>query len=225
MVIPSTLKQLESFINKHEHLMRLNGLGSSLFEGRTFSLSAKEFISYAEAELKEPLAIKSQVNCISNLKRALDCQIDRYLSVLGLHSYLKKKNIKVGRKIELLNGMGFIRLGSLEKLNTIRNRIEHHYNIPERLDLELYFDLISSFVEILETALFEPISAVFDIQDTDYSISTTYVFEHKRCEFCFWQKGKLLPNELHFNISDDFENFAEAYRLHRNLIRLSLTKC
>lgn len=225
METPKTLEQLGSFINKNEQLMSLTGLGSSLFEGETFQVSAKEFISYAEAELKEPSTIKSQVNCITNLKRALDCQVDTYLSVLGLRSYLKKKNIKVGRKLELLNRMGFIRLGSLERLNSIRNRIEHHYDVPEKLDLELYFDLISSFVELLEVALFEPISGVFNIGDTGYDISATYVREHKRCEFCFWQKGKLLPNELHFGINDDFESFAEAYRLHRNLIRFSLAKC
>ncbi|KVD85752.1 hypothetical protein WS63_22400 [Burkholderia stagnalis] len=59
----------------------------------------------------------------------------------------------VDRKLGFLKKAGIFRSRSIEKLNTLRNRLEHHYEIPKVEDVEVYFDLVSAFVGVVEATI------------------------------------------------------------------------
>lgn len=57
---------------------------------------------------------------------------------------------KFEKKLEFLKAAGVFSSRSLARLNTIRNRMEHDYEVPKVADIESYFDLVAAFVSVLE---------------------------------------------------------------------------
>ncbi|MBC3898238.1 hypothetical protein GH811_01235 [Acetobacterium malicum] len=111
-----------------------------------------DFLIYAEDEL-ELLTKKSKINTISHLKRALDCQIDIFLESLHLKKIFDKNNLKFEQKTKFLADIGILSVTSINKLNLIRNKIEHEYIDPDIKDLQAYHDIVWFVIEILEAKL------------------------------------------------------------------------
>lgn len=118
-----------------------------------FEVLPRDFVEYAERDLRGGESTHSLINATSNLKRAVDCQLDYILSVLNLDKLYREKRLGVERKLGFLKKAGVFRSRSIEKLNTLRNRLEHHYEIPKIQDVEVYFDLVSAFVSVVEAAI------------------------------------------------------------------------
>lgn len=121
---------------------------------------AQDYLGYAERELDSFLASQPDckdnihlINCVAHLKRAVDCQIDTFLYVLNLHKSFSKKNLRFDKKLEFLKAAGIFSSRSLTRLNNIRNKMEHDYEIPKTEDIQVYFDLVSAFVAILQNAI------------------------------------------------------------------------
>jgi hypothetical protein len=70
-----------------------------------------------------------------------------------LYSNYKKKGLKFDKKLEFIESIGIFSSKALSKLNTIRNKMEHEYSIPEINELDLYFDLVSAFISNIESAI------------------------------------------------------------------------
>jgi len=146
------IRVLYSFINDYIWEMEEDvsfGTGYSFPE---FDLYARDYLEFAENQIRLN-TIESRINCISNLKRAVDCQIDTFLFTLSLNRVIKKKNLSFKNKLEFIDAIGVCNSNSLIKLNTIRNRIEHEYKVLEVRELDLYFDLVSTFISNLESAI------------------------------------------------------------------------
>lgn len=83
----------------------------------------------------------------------MDCQLDTFLSAFNLNKIAGKSRLSVGNKIDFLENIGAFSSRSLRRLNTIRNRMEHEYEVPKIGDIEVYFDLVTAFVAVLESIL------------------------------------------------------------------------
>ena len=143
---------LKNFILQNLPYLEFTGGGGSLLLHPDFELYARDYIAFAEKELATQDE-RSRINCISHLKRAMDCQLDHFLHVCGLASLFKKRNLKFDAKIDFLKACGISSTRTLSRLNTIRNRMEHSYEIPKVDDLEVYFDLVVTFVSVLERSI------------------------------------------------------------------------
>jgi hypothetical protein len=123
-----------------------------------YDLYPQDYLKFAEEELenmgKSDLGIRTKINCILHLKRALDCQLDVFFYALGFSDYLKGKNLGFNSKLRFLRDVGIINSRVIDRFNTLRNKIEHHYKIPAIEDIEVYYDLIHSLVSNIEMALF-----------------------------------------------------------------------
>ena len=117
-----------------------------------FKLYPRDYIGFAEMELQTH-DNRSLINCIAHLKRAVDCQLDTFFHVLGLSRAFAKRNLKFDKKLEFLAASGIFSARTLSRLNTIRNRMEHDYDIPRIHDLEAYFDLVVAFVSVMERTI------------------------------------------------------------------------
>lgn len=127
------------------------------WEGRqpqlpSFELYARDYLEFAEHELNNNTTV-SLINCVTHLKRALDCQLDTFLHVYNLFNLFNKKNLKVDKKLNFIKEIGVFNSRSLSRLNTIRNKVEHRYEIPKIQDLEVYYDLISAFIALLQSTI------------------------------------------------------------------------
>lgn len=117
-----------------------------------FELYARDFLRFAELELNQNLE-SSLINCVGHLKRAIDCQLDVFLRVYGLDKVFNKNNLKFEKKLDFLRDVRVFSSRSLTRLNTIRNKMEHSYEVPKIQEIEIYFDLVSAFVAVLERTI------------------------------------------------------------------------
>ena len=67
--------------------------------------------------------------------------------------YPRKRNLKFEKKIGFISDIGVFEQRTLNKLNTIRNRIEHDYSVPDIEDLDIYYDLCHAYILALEAAI------------------------------------------------------------------------
>lgn len=114
-----------------------------------YDISPEEFLDFAE----NAIASKSKagmINAISNLKRALDCEMDVFFESINLKNIVDKKNLKFKKKTQFLADIGFFPTQTINKLNSIRNKMEHEYKIPEISDLQAYYELAWSVVKIVD---------------------------------------------------------------------------
>ena len=90
----------------------------------------------------------SLTDALSNCKRAINYQVDTILHCLGLLENIrksKKPRYTFPKKIELLNLIGVAAPPILNKINALRNKIEHEWIIPEQNNVEDAIDVAELF--------------------------------------------------------------------------------
>lgn len=161
-----------------------------------YDISSEEFLDFAENaiafETKE-----GNINAISNLKRALDCEMDMFFESINIKRIFDKKNLKFEKKSQFLADIGLFPIQTINKLNFMRNKLEHEYRTPEIYDLYTYYELVWSVVRILDLYLEllytnGEINAKLHIENNVYYLTMKH--DVKECAFVFeiidWTKGK-----------------------------------
>lgn len=146
------INKLFTFLKNNLEVLKDDVSWGSSFNVPEHDLYARDYLKFSENQILIGTT-ESLINCVSNLKRAVDCQIDTFFHILTLHDVIKERNLKFDKKLELLEAIGIFSSKSLTKLNAIRNKLEHEYSIPQIAELDLYFDLVSAFISNLETAI------------------------------------------------------------------------
>lgn len=141
--------ELVSFLKNHlEHLSPAEGSGTYL-SFPAYDLLPFDYLEFAEQELEKP-GLSAKINCLAHLKRAVECQLDTLLGVLGASNVATN----FPKKLDFASASGAISSKSLAKLNRIRNRVEHEYAAPEISELEAYYDIASGFIHTIEGYIF-----------------------------------------------------------------------
>lgn len=143
-------RKVKEFLKENVYFLDIDMSSGPIVDLPDYELHPREFLQFAEVELDDLKTRMSVVNCVSNLKRAIDCQIDIFLFALNLLDIYKKRNLGVDRKLGFIEKCGIFSKRSLSRINTIRNKLEHNYEIPKIDDIHVYFDLVFSFISILE---------------------------------------------------------------------------
>ncbi|BAT52599.1 hypothetical protein NOS3756_15390 [Nostoc sp. NIES-3756] len=115
-----------------------------------YELNAYDYLEYAYP-LCEEKSDSALISCVSHLKRAVDCQLDTFLYVIGLGQIFSKANLKFEKKLEAIALAGIFRSNVLITLNRKRNILEHKYSAPDVDDVLVYYELVWAFVEVLES--------------------------------------------------------------------------
>ena len=79
------------FFKKNLDLIESCDGGGLDFSLPKFELRPTDFLRFAEEDLSEDLDMKKLINITSNLKRAMDCELDTLMCVLGLDEYKIKR--------------------------------------------------------------------------------------------------------------------------------------
>lgn len=146
-------EEIISFFDKHIESLYGDGGSGGGVNLADFELLPRDFVEFAERDLRAGNSTHSLVNATSNLKRAIDCQIDYLFIALNLDKLYREKRLGIDKKLGFLKKSGIFRSRSIEKLNALRNRLEHHYEIPKIEDVEVYFDLVAAFVSVIEATI------------------------------------------------------------------------
>ena len=167
---------------------------------------------------------KGIVNAVSNLKRALDCEMDMFFESINIKRIFDRKNLKFEKKTQFLANIGLFPIQTINKLNFMRNKLEHEYKVPEIYDLHTYYELVWSIVKILDLYLellytHEEINLELHIENNKYYFIMKY--DIKECAFEFeiidWTKGKE-REEKRINVSlknqGDADDFIKAFNIY-----------
>jgi len=110
-----------------------------------FEITPIRFLKFAEKETQERTQ-EGYLNALSNIKRAIDCQLDLLLYVLGQYKEAKNKDWSFPRKIEFMRAIGLVAPEILTKINRKRNELEHEYKYPESEEVKDALDIGNLFL-------------------------------------------------------------------------------
>ncbi|MGJ4748478.1 hypothetical protein ACQV5M_19110, partial [Leptospira sp. SA-E8] len=113
-------KEIVDFFQKYIAELDVDSSGGGWPKVPAFELLPRDFLDFAERDLEAPRSTQTLVNATSNLKRAVDCQLDFLLCALNLDAFYRNKRLGIDRKLGLLTRAGIFRSRSIEKLNALR---------------------------------------------------------------------------------------------------------
>jgi hypothetical protein len=115
----------------------------------SFETMPYDFLSYAERDLKSDFEQK-YINTLSNSKRSIDCQADRLLKLLGYYKDSQDKHWGFPAKLELIKRFEIIAPRVLNKINKVRNQMEHQFQKPNPEQVEDFLDIATMFIAATE---------------------------------------------------------------------------
>ena len=134
------LRQLVVILEiRKEQAIRISSGGSPLT--CPFAVTPEDFLERAEGDF-EIGGTAAVLNAITNAKRAIDCQVDTVLAVLGFHP----NQISRAQKLQFLLDTGFVAPRILRQVNDARNLLEHEYRSPTPSVVEEALDIAALFV-------------------------------------------------------------------------------
>ena len=219
--IPASFEDFKTFIRAH--LPKCNHDSGSGLSAQfpSFELMPQDYLAYANEALAVPTDA-NKINCIAHLKRAAECQADTLFHILSIAKFPKTRNFP--SKMDTIAHLDLMPSRSVAELNSVRNKMEHEYAVPQIEDLSLYFDLVAGFVSAVEGAIFmlvstaemnfaadeaEPARARFDIK---------YIATEPEI-VCAMNDGK---SESVYSVKpDDWERFIDSLRIFFLLIRFA----
>ncbi|OCH12421.1 hypothetical protein [Aliivibrio fischeri] len=212
------IEEFKNFLKENIHNFEPSGKENPFSINTVFEVTPREYLRFAEDELNRNTPV-SLINCVSHLKRALDCQLDTFFEVYNLRDLFKKRNVKIEKKLQFIGAIGFFNSRSLIRLNNIRNKMEHHYSIPDIQDIEVYFDLITAIVQLLELGTFDAAGCDFDCYEVESGVADLKIkYIREECEIVvLGNQNSLKEFQLSIKASDSIEDFAYFFRVLRQL--------
>lgn len=220
----SLLRQvLEELIATLPQVYPQGGSGAFL-EFPSFDLLPQDYLKFAESHLGKD-SPEEKINCVSNLKRAMECEMDTFFHILGIGPLVKRKNLSFDQKLSFVAEIEIYKSRSLEILNRIRNKIEHDYAIPELPEIELYFELVYAFISVLDSAMF----MYAHNADLEYSRETRTIlvdlkvgYSHEKQQVSFYfskPQGAELEKGAHSFGVENIKEFAHALSAYFWVVR------
>ena len=136
------VKDIVQIILRTDEIERDGSNGSNI-SIPIYDISSEEFLEFAEnaiaSETKEGM-----VNTISNLKRALDCEMDMFFESINVKRIFDKKNLKFEKKSQFLADIGLFPIQTINKLN-----FEINWNMNIRLQKYMIYTHIMNWYGVL----------------------------------------------------------------------------
>jgi hypothetical protein len=134
---------------------------------RFSEIDAEDFLEFVREDAKGK-DLRSCVNALGNVKRAIECRIDSILYVYCLHKKSEKEKWDFPKKIEIIQQLGIVAPDILRKINKKRNELEHRYVKPTKEDVNDGRDVAKLFLAYTSRLVAHPLIS-FTILD-DYEI-------------------------------------------------------
>lgn len=216
------VKDIVQFILRTDEIERDASCGSDI-SIPIYDISPEEFLDFAESEIASETK-EGIVNAVSNLKRALDCEMDMFFESINIKRIFDKKNLKFEKKTQFLANIGLLPIQTINKLNFMRNKLEHEYKTPEKYDLHIYYELVWSIVKILDLYL-ELLYINGEIDLELHIENNKYYFKMKHnieeCAFEFeiidWTKGKEREQKrlnIRLKTQGEADDFIKAFNIY-----------
>lgn len=173
-----------------------------------FEITSHQYLKYSEDDLNSDLTHR-HINCLSNVKRAIHCQIDSLLYVFGLYDYAIEKRWDFPKKVDHLKQIGVITPRILGKINKNRNLLEHEYLNPNADVVEDALDVAELFVGYTDRFLKRPFIDASFVNEAD-TLWVNIELNHLDKRFAIREINTTKKGErevIEFEISSDSDNY------------------
>ena len=103
------------------------------------------YLAFARSDLRRPYR-RNRINAVSNAKRSLHLHVDVLAKALGLLVLSKKDRRNFPQKLDFLSRCGVVTPAILQRLNLLRNAVEHDYTIPDFRQAQDFLDIVELFL-------------------------------------------------------------------------------
>lgn len=110
------------------------------------NVSPRNYFNYARTDFTESNTSRSRVNALSNAKRALHFQVELLTNAFGIQKLYSGKKINFPQRLSFCKDCGVTSPSILQKLNKLRNKAEHEYSIPTKMQVEDHLDIVELFL-------------------------------------------------------------------------------
>ncbi|GIU03227.1 hypothetical protein [Shewanella morhuae] len=135
----------------------------------TGDLKPRDYFIFAIKDLEGDLDSRSLINALLNAKRALHYQVDLLVDTYGYKSHTNRNSFPA--KLEYCKKCGIVSPRVLNKLNKIRNEVEHDYAVPTETEVNDFIDVVELFLAATDRFFYRlPDNIVFpglDEQNSD----------------------------------------------------------
>ena len=115
---------------------------------KPFPIQPEELLEFARIDLASELGHR-HINALSNVKRALDSQVECLLTAFGLNRVAHKQRWGFPRKLEVVQKLQIAAPEILNRINHTRNVLEHQFERPTEEEVIDALDTVSIFIRIL----------------------------------------------------------------------------
>ncbi|MBE8606176.1 MULTISPECIES: hypothetical protein [Vibrio] len=168
-----------------------------------YDVSAKKYLEYACEDLSDGHSSRHLINSLSNAKRALHIRMEEVSNGFGGKKHCSNKFPSM---LNYLRSCGIVTPRTLERINTLRNKVEHDYSTPELMDVNTYIDIIELFIESTRKWMERRVDQIIIGNNV---LDSSGKYELKL--ICFnWEDGEI---KLSFNsiASNDMKEYIIAY--------------
>lgn len=134
-----------------------------------FEIEAEDFLEFAKKD-SEGQDLRSCVNALGNVKRAIECRIDSILCVYCLHKKSEKEGWDFPKKIEIVEQLGIVAPSILKRINKKRNELEHRYVKPTSEEVADGRDVAKLFLAYTEALVTKPITSFGKMDDYEIKL-------------------------------------------------------
>ena len=131
-----------------------------------FDVMPEEYLQFAKPDI-DSKDKKSKINAISNVKRAIDCQVDVLLKICGYYKKSKKEKWYFPKKNDFLKKVGIISPNILRNVNVLRNKMEHEFKEPCQEAIENAIDVAELFLSATDNFRKDIDGCSFDLSIND----------------------------------------------------------
>ncbi|MGO3439414.1 MAG: hypothetical protein ACTINB_11615 [Serratia liquefaciens] len=142
-------------------------------------------------------------NAIRNAKSALHMKVDILCVSFSGSEYFKKLK-SFPKKMDFLESIGIVRPRIIDKINKLRNEIEHEYRDATLEEAEDVIDIVLLFIEATKY-----LNSRFP-SDSDFHGALTSEKEYLRRIVCNWNDGELI---FYFSKKDSGLDYVNKYIL------------
>jgi hypothetical protein len=186
-----------------------------------FQIKPNNFLKFADSDLHSTYE-HHFVNALSNIKRAIDCQVDSLLFGFALFEESKKRFANFPQKIEVLNSLGIISPRILQKVNKKRNLLEHEYVKPVDDDVEDAYDIATLFIVYTDKFLFKALvecNVINKKQDENIEFVLDYRAKKLALFNEVWENKEIIKKPL-VELTPDLKEYIDYLKLFLTLYKL-----
>lgn len=207
-----SLESVKEFLSNFDDLIL--GSTSCTDVETSFQIKPRQFLRFAEQDLNGAYE-HHLINALSNVKRAIDCQVDSLLVGFGLFEESGKR-FDFPAKVELLNRLGIISPKILEKINRKRNLLEHGYVRPDKDSVEDALDVANLFFAYTDRFLFNALRECEPNSTKNAKAFFDIKLDYKKRRLRLWVPGRKTKKV----VGAESEEYLEYLKLFLSLYKI-----